>query len=68
MHANSYFLRATRTNFKQFDIVDEYDDLDTYNGDAVHDMWVDSDNYENTGSPNIFDEDNIDDYIDNLND
>lgn len=25
--------------------MDEYDDLGTYNGDAVHDMWVDFDNY-----------------------
>lgn len=26
-----------------------YDDLDTYNGDPEHDMWVDSDYQENTG-------------------
>lgn len=54
----------------------EYDDMDVYNGDAVHDMWVDFDNYENTGTPNVFfagskrqadyDEADLDDYIDNL--
>lgn len=33
-----------------------------------HDMWVDLDNYENTASPDVFDEDNLDEYIDNLND
>ena len=44
------------------------DDLDTYNGDAVHDMWVDFDSYENTGTPEVFDEDNLDNFIDNLND
>lgn len=38
----------------------EYDDFATYNGDTEHDMWVDLDNYENTG--------NLDDYVDNLND
>lgn len=53
MHANSYFLRATRTNFKQFDIVDEYDDLDTYNGNIVYGMWEDFDDYGNTGTPNV---------------
>lgn len=48
--------------------MDEYEDLDTYNGDTVHDMWVDFDSYENTRIPEIFDEGNLDDYIDNLND
>ena len=48
--------------------MDEYDDLDTYNGETVHDMWVDFDNYENTGNPDVFDEDNLDEYINNLND
>lgn len=38
--------------------MDEYDDLGTYNGNTEHDMWVDFDNYEN----------NLDEYIDNLND
>lgn len=27
----------------------EYDELDTYNGDQVHDGWVDFDYNENTG-------------------
>lgn len=47
--------------------MDEYDDLDTYNGDAVHDMWVDFDSYENTGLPVGFDESDLDNFIDNLN-
>lgn len=47
--------------------MDEYYGLDTYNGDAVHDMWVDFDSHENTGTPDVFDEDHLDDYIDNLN-
>ena len=46
----------------------EYDDLDVYNGDAVHHMLVDFDNYENTGTPDVFDDDNLDEYIDNLDD
>lgn len=45
--------------------MDEYNDLGTYNGDAVHDMWVDFDNYVNTGYPEVFDEDNPDDDVDN---
>lgn len=48
--------------------MDEYEDLDAYNGDTEHDMWVDFDHYENTGTPDVFDEDNLDDFIDNLND
>ena len=48
--------------------MDEYNNLDTYNGDAVHDMWVDFDCCENTGSPDIFNENSLDDYTDNLND
>lgn len=31
--------------------MDEYDDLNVYNGEAEHDMWVDFDHYENTGIP-----------------
>lgn len=27
-----------------------HEDLDTYNGDTEHDMWVDYENFENTGS------------------
>ena len=48
--------------------MDELDNLDVYNGDAVHDMWVDFDNYENTDSPDVFDEADLDEFIDNLND
>lgn len=46
----------------------EYDHLDTYNGDAVHNMWVDFDSYENTGNPDVFDEADMDYYIEDLND
>mgnify|MGYP000166066636 CR=1 FL=1 len=49
-------------------IIDEYTDLDTYNGDAVHDMWVDFDNYDNIGTPDVFDVADMDEYIDKLND
>ena len=49
--------------------MDEYDDLDAYNGDTEHDMWVDYDNYENTGSPDVFDEDdNLDEPFDDFDD
>lgn len=44
------------------------DDLDTYNGDTEHDMWVDFDNYENTGNPDVYDEPDLDIFINNLND
>lgn len=47
----------------------DYEDLDTYNGDTIHDMYVDSDYEINTGElPDIFDETERDDYIDNLKD
>ena len=46
--------------------MDEYDDLDTYKGNPVHDGWVDFDYNENTGElSDIFDESNLDQYIDN---
>lgn len=45
-----------------------FDDLDTYYGDTEPDMWVDFDNYENTGAPDVFNESAIDKFIDNLND
>ena len=44
------------------------DDFRTYNGDTEHDMWVDFDHYENTGTPDVFDEVSLDEYSDNLND
>lgn len=47
--------------------MNEYDDLDTYNGYAVHDMRVDNDYNENTGAPDVLDEAGLDDFIENLN-
>ena len=49
--------------------MDDYDDLDSYNGDPLHDGWVDFDCNENTGElSDLFDETDLDQYIDNLND
>lgn len=49
--------------------MEEYEDLDQYNGDSAHDMNVDFDRYNNTEElADIFDEDSLDDYIKNLND
>ena len=49
--------------------MDEYEDLDAYNGDTEHDMWIDFDYNENTGElSGIFDDSDIDSYINNLND
>ncbi len=49
--------------------MDENNDLDSYNGDPVHDGWVDFDYNENTGeSSDLFDETDLDQYIDNPND
>ena len=49
--------------------MDELDDLDTYNGDSEHDMWVDFTTNQYTGElADIFDESEIDDFIDNLDD
>lgn len=47
--------------------MDEYDDLETYNAEAEHDTWVDFDNYENTGTQGVFNGDNLDEFIDNIN-
>ena len=47
--------------------IDEYENLDLYNGDTVHDMWVDYDHYQNNGEPDVFDEEDIDDIVDELN-
>jgi hypothetical protein len=47
--------------------MNEYNDLSTYNGNTEHDMWVDFDNYENTVTLDVFDEDNLDEYVDNRN-
>lgn len=49
--------------------MDEYEDLDAYNGDTEHDMWVDFDYNENTGElSGLFEDTDIDQFIDNLND
>lgn len=37
--------------------MDEYEDLDAYNGNVEHDMWVDYDYHQNTDElPECFDE------------
>ena len=46
--------------------MEDYDDLGSYNGDVEHDMWVDYYHYQNTGVPDVFDEENIDDNTDEL--
>ena len=46
----------------------ELDALDTYNGYTEHDMWVDFDNFENTGSPNVFYEPDLEKFFYSLND
>lgn len=49
--------------------MDELEDLNAYNGDTEHDMWVDFTYHENTGElSDLFDDEALDDYIDNLND
>ena len=48
--------------------MDDYDDLCSYNGDVEHDMWVDYDYYQNTGEPDVFDEEDIDEIVHELND
>ena len=49
--------------------MDELEELDAYKGDTEHDMWVDFTYQENTEElADLFDEDFIDEYIDNLND
>lgn len=47
--------------------MNELEDLGTYDGDTVHDMYVDYDYQINTGELGYVDED-MDDYVDNLND
>ena len=49
--------------------MDDLDDLDTYNEDTQHDMWVDFTTNQYTGElADIFDDSEVDDYIDNLDD
>lgn len=49
--------------------MDEYDKLDIYNNDVVHDMEVDYDFHINTGElPDEFNDTDFYEYINNLND
>lgn len=49
--------------------MEEYEDLDAYNGDTEHDMWVGCYYNENKGDLSGFFEDNdMESYINNLND
>lgn len=49
--------------------MENYEDIGTYNGDPVHDDWVDFDYNENTGElSDLFDETDLDQFIDNFND
>lgn len=43
--------------------MDEYNDLNTYNGDSVHDMYVDYGYHINTYEP-LYDEPNLEDFDD----
>lgn len=45
------------------------DDLDQYNGDTEHDMWVDLTYHENTGElADEFDDVDLDEFVDNIDD
>lgn len=49
--------------------MEKYEDLDTYNGEPVHDSWVDLDYNENTGElSDFFEERDLDQFIENPND
>lgn len=49
--------------------MNDYDDLDIYNGDTEHDMMVDFDYYINTGElSDLFEDSDLDEYVNNLND
>lgn len=49
--------------------MDDFNDLDTYNGDPVHDGWVVLDYNKNTGElSGLFEDTEPDQFIDNLND
>lgn len=49
--------------------MDEFDNLDIYNGNPVHDMEVDYDYHINTGKlADEFGDTDLDDFINNLND
>lgn len=44
------------------------DELDSYNRDTEHDMWVNKDNFENSGNPDVLDKTVLDNFIETLND
>lgn len=47
----------------------DFDDLNIYNGDPVHDGWVDFDYHENTGElSELFDDTSSDQLFDGLDD
>lgn len=47
----------------------DFDDLNAYNGEAEHDMWIDFSYHENTDElHDLFDDEGNDDCLDNLND
>lgn len=49
--------------------MDELEDLYEYNGNTLHDMWINLSYQENTDKlPDIFDEDAVDDFINDIND
>ena len=49
--------------------MNEFYDLATYNGDTEHDLWVHFTTHEYTGElGNIFDDSDVDNFIDNLDD
>ena len=49
--------------------MEEYEELNTYEGDPVHDGRVDFYYHENTGElSDIFDDPDLEQFIDNLND
>lgn len=48
--------------------MNELECFNPYNGDTEHDIWVDFDNFEYTGLPDVFDDPDLDKYIENLDD
>lgn len=62
--------RTLNSEFYLWDnIMDELNDLETYNSNPVHYGWVDLDYNENTGElSDLFEDTHLDQYIDNLKD
>ena len=49
--------------------MEDFEDLNRYNGDTEHDIWEDFDYNENTGDlADILDDTDLDQFIDNSND